>query len=489
MSVLPANAFQPLWFTNTGDDAVDLAALCGLYLDDWQQEILRCSLGLTEDERFSARQMLLLVPRQQGKNIILEARELAGLFLLEEKVMAHTAQEQRTAISSYRRVKDHILNGGDAIPNFKHIRWLENTTEISISLPRIETGDNPRESGRLIFSPRSPNALRGLTVELLVVDEAYAYTAEQAEALEFTQNQSQNPQLWLTSSTGMPESTELIAKRQIGLDGSLPSMGFFEFKADDGCDPGDEEQWRKALPGLRTGRTKIEEIRSHYIKAKTHVTNGTGDFTGFNRELLGLWATNDIPSTISAALWQTMALEDLSDWTAPETFAFAVDVSPDTNGVVNTSIYAVGTDEYGFHHVWNVAADEGLLWVADFLKIQQDERSPRVTVIDPQSPAGALLPMFDEKDVQYTTLSSSQCMAACSGFLASAKDGRLRHGNDPILNEAVRAGTQRFIGQKGAWLWARKTIDDNVTPLIAASYALFALTGVEAAEETGGWVW
>lgn len=490
--VLPANAYIPTYFTDRGDDAIDLAAVCGLYLDDWQQEILRCSLGYTEEQVFSARQMLLLCTRQQGKNIILEARELAGLFLLHEPIMGHTAQEQRTAIGSYRRVKAHIMNAIDVLPNADKIRWLENTTEISISLPQVKKGRDKREASRLIFTPRTSNALRGYTVNLLVIDEAYSYTADQAAALEPTQNQATNPQLWLTSSTGMPESTELLAKREMGLSQALPDMGFFEYKADDGCDPGDESQWFKALPGLRTGRTPISEIRSQYLKAKTHAEQGTGDFTEFNRELLGLWASVDVPSTIPRAVWDSMRHPDGVEWSAPQEFAFAVDVSPtpaDGHGEQFTSIYAVGADSDGFAHIWNVASDEGLMWVPEFLKTLQEQRNPRVTVIDPMSPAGALLPMFDDLGVQYTSLSSSQCMSACSQFLAYAMDGRLRHGGDELLDEGVAAAVQRWVGKKGAWLWARKNLDSNITAVVASTYALFALSGVDPAKKGGGWVW
>lgn len=489
LPVLPPSSFTPLYVTNLGDDAIDLSAVCGLFLDDWQQEILRGSLGYGSDGLFSARSILALVPRQQGKTVVLEARELAGLFLLEEKIMAHTAQEQRTAISSYRRLKDHIEYGKDVLPHFDKIRWLENTTEISVSLPRVTAGSQKREASRLIFSPRTGNALRGLTVELLIVDEGYAYTGEQAAAIEPTQNQSKNPQFWLTSSTGMPESTELIARRDMGIAGTLPSMAFYEFKADDGSDPGDKRQWYNALPGLRTGRQRISEIEAQFLKAKAAAENGTGDFTSFNREMLGLWATNDVASTIPYGVWESQKLPDPELWVAPDEFAFAVDVTPDTNGVQHASIYACGQDENGFYHVWQVGADEDILWVAEFLKIQQEQREPRVTVIDPMSPAGALMPMFDELDVQYTKLTSSQCMAAASQFLAVVRDGRIRHGDDELLNASIRGAVQRIVGQKGAWLWARKSLDFDISPLVASTYAMFALNGVEAAGSGGGWVW
>ena len=54
-------------------------------MDPWQEHVVRGMLGERLDRRFSAPQVGVVVPRQQGKGVILEARALAGLFLLEER--------------------------------------------------------------------------------------------------------------------------------------------------------------------------------------------------------------------------------------------------------------------------------------------------------------------------------------------------------------------------------------------------------------------
>jgi hypothetical protein len=45
-----------------------------------------------------------VVPRQNGKGTILEARELAGLFLLGERLLIHSAHEQDTSLEHFRRL-------------------------------------------------------------------------------------------------------------------------------------------------------------------------------------------------------------------------------------------------------------------------------------------------------------------------------------------------------------------------------------------------
>src|SRR5688500_17563694 len=87
------------------DQAITLAGMAGLNLDPWQQYLLRYTLAHTgeptycEDgtlwntKRWSARNVGVMISRQNGKGSYLEALELAALFLLREEVIFHTAHE------------------------------------------------------------------------------------------------------------------------------------------------------------------------------------------------------------------------------------------------------------------------------------------------------------------------------------------------------------------------------------------------------------
>ena len=94
--------------SSAADDAIELAAMAGLVLDDWQQFVLRNSLGERADGTWAAPTVGLVCPRQNGKNAILEARELAGLFVFKESVIVHSAHEQATASEQFRRVESLI---------------------------------------------------------------------------------------------------------------------------------------------------------------------------------------------------------------------------------------------------------------------------------------------------------------------------------------------------------------------------------------------
>lgn len=79
--------------SDTARELIDFAGSYGLNLDPWQRHVLEHSLRERAGDRWSASQVGVTVPRQNGKGALLEARELGGLFLLGEKLVIHTAHE------------------------------------------------------------------------------------------------------------------------------------------------------------------------------------------------------------------------------------------------------------------------------------------------------------------------------------------------------------------------------------------------------------
>jgi hypothetical protein len=84
-----------------GEDAVELAAYAGLFLDDWQQWILREALREKPGNLWAAFEVAMIVSRQNGKGSVLEARELAGLFILGEELLIHTAHEFQDLLGAF----------------------------------------------------------------------------------------------------------------------------------------------------------------------------------------------------------------------------------------------------------------------------------------------------------------------------------------------------------------------------------------------------
>jgi hypothetical protein len=84
-----------------GREAVEFAASVGLILDPWQAFVLEQGLGVGEDGKWSAFEIGLCVPRQNGKGGVIEALELAGLFLFGERLIIHSAHEFATSLEAF----------------------------------------------------------------------------------------------------------------------------------------------------------------------------------------------------------------------------------------------------------------------------------------------------------------------------------------------------------------------------------------------------
>src|SRR5262245_42324161 len=134
--------------------------MAGLELDPREAMVLDVALGEGEDGRWAAAEVGLCVPRQNGKNAVLEARELAALFLLNEHLVIHSAQQFKTA-------KEHFL---------RLLGLIESTPDLDRRVRRIsrthgEEAIELRNGHRILFMARTKASGRGFTAPLLVFDE------------------------------------------------------------------------------------------------------------------------------------------------------------------------------------------------------------------------------------------------------------------------------------------------------------------------------
>jgi phage terminase large subunit-like protein len=173
---------------------------------------------------------------------VLEALELAALFLDDFGVdlILHSAHEFKTASEAFRRIQARIDNH----PSFRRrVRqvYLQRGAE-SIEL---------KNGKRLRFIARSGGSGRGFSADLVILDEAYELGDAAMAALLPTLSARPNPQIWYTSTAGLPSSSQLGLVRERGLRGDDPSLAFFEWSVDpDAYDPADPACWAQANPGM-----------------------------------------------------------------------------------------------------------------------------------------------------------------------------------------------------------------------------------------------
>jgi hypothetical protein len=405
---------------------------------------LEGGLGERADGRWQARDVCLLCPRQSGKGAVLEALELAALFLFGDRLILHTAHEMKTAKNHYERMQSLIKGAPFLEERVK--QWRNSNEEISIEL---------HDGAKLRFIARSTGSGRGFSAHRLVLDEAMILSPETMGALLPTLSVAPNPQVWYAGSAGLETSEQLARIRERGLKGDDPGLAFFEWSAEDDADLDDPAAWAMANPALGT-RLQIESVASERASLPE---------VQFARERLGIWSQVGGDSVIAEERWARLA-DPASLLSEPATLA--VDVNPERSVA---SIGAASRRSDGFEHVEVIENRAGVAWVPERVGNICRKRNIAAVLIDPASPAGSLRSAFEANGVQVTEVSGREYGQACGMFFDSVFDGRLKHRGQLNLTAAVDAGRKRQLGD--AWAWNRRTARSDITPLVAVTLALF----------------
>lgn len=454
--VKPRVRSVPEYSFTSGPEAIDLAASAGLFLDQWQQQTVNDILAENDEGKWSAFEAGIVVPRQNGKGSILEAIELAGLFLFDEKLIIHSAHEFKTAQEAFLRI----------------LSLVQNTPELDAKVQRVRTshgeeGIELKNGNRLRFLARSNGSGRGFSCDRLIYDEAYDLPAETVAASLPTLSARPNPQLIYTSSGALSKSETLRrvmtrGRREAAKDGTVPgldpNLAYIEFSADPKADLDDQEQWRLANPATESGRINLDFV----AKERAAMSE-----IAFARERLGILDESNGATVIDMDLW-TRAGDVNSSPLDP--VSFAIDVNPDSS---YASIAVAGRRADGKVHTEVVERKRGTGWIIDRVEELRDKWSPAAIVLDAIGPAGALLPGFAERGVVVEVVTMGQYGQACQGFKAMVDEDRLRYKEQSGLTAALEAARKRPLGDSGAWGWHRRDTTD-ITPLVAVTLATYA---------------
>lgn len=465
----PRLAHFPPFFTTLGDDVVDLSMVAGIDLLPWEELMLRNSLGTREDSKWSSSQVCIVACRQNGKNVICEARELGGLFLLGEKRILHTAHEFKTAKDSFVSLSGRI----DSVPDLQEMCKLPHRTsneEVSI---RTVDGAFCR------YIARNKNSGRGFPrIDLLICDEAFEFDDDTLAALKPTQAAARNPQMWFMSSAGTGNSQVLSRVRSNGISGRNKRLLFAEWSAEEGADLDDRAQWAVANPSL-----------GHFMDweflEEQYDTLGP---TQFAREHMGLWDDPRIKSVISPESWK--ACED-PDSVIVSAIAAAVSVTPDRS---SASIAVAGRTIDGLPQVEIVESERGTGWVAGRMRALMASSQPPIAVgVDATGATASLIPALNEVGVEVHALSTRDVVQACGSFYDRALEAAMRHRGDKTMGLALGGAIKRFVGTDGGWVWDQRDPSIDLSGLKACTNAMYTLSvkSVVAAAnpERSGKVW
>ena len=439
-----------------GELAFDFAAAYGLTLDDWQRLVLDDWLSVDEHDLWSSLTCGLSCPRQNGKNAVLEVRELFGMVGRGEKIL-HTAHEVKTARKAFKRLQHFFGRSvGDRSAKFPELN--ARVTELrNVNGQEAIFLDN---GGSVEIVARSKNSGRGFTADVLILDEAQEMSDEDLEALMPTTSAAPlgNPQ-WIFTGTppGPKVNGEVFTRtRNDALGDTAYRVCWHEWSA---CDPGKLDMvdldsldvWTGTNPALG-GRLLLSVVEGERARYSDE---------GFARERLGVWSDIDTTVTLIHPAWWAACLD--VNHKAGRTLAYALDVSPEA-----TSCAIAASD--GVHSEVVKYAD-GTAWVVSACLAKRDRFDE--LVIDPAGPAGRFIPALEAEGIPVRQVSTREAVQACGSFLDGIANGTVRHIGQPELDRAVHNAGRRDVGD-GGWMWSRKRSSVDISPLYAVTLAHWA---------------
>lgn len=434
----PRIRVEPGRFASDGPDAGQLMSVYGLPLDEWQKVVVDCWLGTDEDGTYTVTSAGLALPRQNGKNVCLEAREFYGLVVNGEKIL-HTAHQVKTAKKSFRRLAAMFTDKRypEITDIVKHIRYTNGEECIEL--------DN---GGVIEFSARSRQAARGFDgISLVVFDEAQELTDDQLEAIVATLSASATGtrQMIYTGTPPYPGCPGDVFRRRRTMCLSDPSKHdcwhewSVEAKSVDDIEAHDRDLWYMTNPAL--GIRLSEDFTSEEFRTMSK--------DGFCRERLGWWSPvlTDVQETaIDPAAWAKCASMDKK----PEgKTAFGVKFTVDGLFVTLCGAVIPETGKMRISMIEQRPVVQGTKWLADWLNARYTKCS--CVVIDGRNGVDVLVDRLSETYKARGSIirpTASNVVGAVSMLTEAINEQTVTwYEKQDALNESATTATKRKIGQ------------------------------------------
>jgi hypothetical protein len=415
-----------------------------------------------------------------------------------------------------RRVKSVTTSHGDEAielrpaptlifgPNGKHIRR--------------------KVGARLRFLARSRGSGRSFSADCVVYDEAMILSDEQVGASMPTMSARANPQMYYTASAGYHDSVQLAAvrRRVKANDQTLMGAEWSIHEHEDTC-PRDEVRGRKTNRYVVCTLHDDRDDPRSYAKANPalgrritleHIgkEQAAMSMVTFDRERLGVgdWPTDEERwEVVTEDQWAKCAMPNPGGAVRP--LAFAVDVDVDMTCATIAAawewtgpVQLIPSDDQMAQMMEVAAANglplpqqrrmvekrtvveiprgcsrEGTAWVVPRLLELRKQWKPFAIVMPKNGPAAGLTDDAVQSGLAITPASSADEAAAFALFVTGVKASpanviHLGREQAPGLWASIASADTRDVGDGGR-AWCRRTSDSDITPITAATLAMWGL--------------
>lgn len=465
------------WFPgdeSDGDYAAELGFEAGVRCMPWQWWGLRKILSRLPSGLWTHPDCVFTTTRQSGKTQIIILRILFGLFILGETIV-YSAQRWKTSEEVFDRCVGIILGN----------EWMRELLEARPGCPDgfSKAGKVGQiflaNGGSLFCGLRSGDLGRGSTkVDLVIFDEAYKLTEDQAKAMTGAQLAAANAQTIYISTPAIqsvhPYCEQLATMRSLGL-ARTRDVFFAEWRAPDGADRSDPESWRLASPSFGVIQ-KARDVRRELVKSRTDRGRRL-----FDADYLGIGdypvdEQDRDPVIPIEEVWRPLA-DVMPVLVGQRVIAISRSLDAETWFIAAGCRTVTGRVqiEVGYAEKAHIGQ------VAMYVTLLVERWDPAAIVIEGRDPAKSLAPYLRKVfDVDVHLTSAPQFAVACRGFIDGAFSGDVSHSDQPILTDALVEAALRKLPQ-GDQVW--DMTEGSPAPLVAVTLAHWAV--LEFAEEDG----
>lgn len=401
-----------------------MAAYMGGPLMPWQKQVAAVGMELdpAHPGAFRYDTVVVSVPRQSGKSYLLRAIMADRIMSYNRHEVVMTAQTGKDAKKRWNQLINSLK--ADKKQSYFNVRKSQGTEYLEYL---------KRGSRLSPFAP-TPKSVHGDSLNLITIDEAWAFDADSGAALEAAIEPTQltilDSQMWIVSTRGTSKSAylnTLIERGRQAVSDPTSRLAYFEWSAD-------EELAEKDPYGEKTlafhpamGHTQTyEKILS---LAKPGVP---GSLANWRRSILNLDTPIENEALIDLALWDSLAADQPLEPPPPNEVSIGVDIALDRSGA---SIVAAWITTEGDLALSLIMSGPGVDWVAPTVRrlssagykwIGADATGPMATTATDITNSGAALEIIKTKEYALAT----------QLLLDRVRDGRLVHDGATQLRTA-----------------------------------------------------
>ena len=431
-------------FTDTADEME-------LDLYGWQQHLADVSLEMI-NKRLRYDQAGALVHRQAGKTVWTGVRStmqcrLPDLIDIRPQNVGFTAQSRISAVRIWEEHVEFVLESplGADVAKVSHNNGREYL--------RWHNGSMWRP-----FTPSRTGA-RGLSLDLVVIDEGMAHKIELLAAVRPTLAQRHSGGIGsqtITVSTAGDADSELLERMtalgRAATEDPKATRCWMEWSADPDCDHLDEEVWAQVIATL----SEPEGISLEFLRSEAE----TLPAPIFRAEYLGIPSTSSRSQIIPADAWAQCYRVDVI---LPSSgLTLGLDVTPDRGRAAVAVAGPVGS----YVAIEIVDALEGVHWLVE-RTAEVALRWGAPVVVDVAGPAGSLVPVLEAQGVSVLPVTTRGACEAAAALYDGVVGRLVAHLDDHRLNDAVRSASKRAVGDR----WAFDRRGGDISPLVATALA------------------